>query len=105
MFIYSLVTDNSIGVEVNGLDQNLTGTNSTISTVFAALNIIENNTEGILAGNNSVVELLGNMIGFNGYGVEYRNSVAVVDGNIISQNNGSAGAIFPGLSPEKGGAS
>jgi len=89
-FIYSIMEQNGIGIEVNGLNQNVTGPNSVSSQVIAELDLITNNTVGVLAENQSRVELLGNTIGFNGVGVLYRNSVAFVVGNVIAQNNETA---------------
>jgi parallel beta-helix repeat protein len=89
-FLFSFASENGVGLEVNGFNQTLTGVNSSTSFVLAEFNLIENNSVGVLAGNNSIVQLLGNTIGFNGAGVIYKNSVAVITANVITQNNETA---------------
>ncbi len=86
-FLFSVLEENSIGLEVNGLNQNITRANSTNSLALAELDLVENNTVGVLAENDSQVELVGNSIGFNGYGAIYKNSAALVIADVISQNN------------------
>ncbi len=88
--VLSVMAQNGVGLEIDGLNQKLTGVLSNSSLVAAELNLIENNTVGVRAENNSQVELVGNTIGFNGYGVIYQNSVALVTANVISQNNKTA---------------
>lgn len=102
-FLYAYLVDNNLGLEINGLDQNITSANnSTGSFVLAYYNLIENNSVAVLAANNSQVQLYGNTIGFNERGVVLENSVPVVVDNIISQNNESAVDISGGF-PGQGG--
>jgi len=93
---YTTVFDNGVGVQINGLNQNVTGSATNSSAVVVELSLIENNTVGVLAENDSEVRLSADTIGHNGDGAVFKNSLALVADDVISQNNNTALSISGG---------
>ena len=80
---------NNIGVEVNGMGQNIGANSSKISSALIDHTAQIGNNIGTLAVNDSIVELENSAIGLNNYGAVIRNSLPLVVGNIITQSSGT----------------
>ena len=61
----SLVTNNGVGIQVNGLHQVDTSFPSNSSIVAVQVDLIENNTIGLLAENDSQVGMKSDTVGYN----------------------------------------
>ena len=77
---------NNIGIEVDGLDQNIVHNSNNLSSVAIYQTAQLENNIGTLGANDSVVSLQLNVIGFNNYGVVIQESLPLVLDNIISEN-------------------
>jgi parallel beta-helix repeat protein len=77
---------NNIGIDVNGLHQNVSDNSSSLSSVSIDQTIQLENNIGTFAANDSVLGLEASVIGYNTWGVVVQNSLPLVVNNVISQN-------------------
>ena len=94
--LFTSAFNNGVGIQINGLNQNVTGSATNSSIVFVDFDLIENNSVGVLAENDSQVQLGADTIGHNGYGAVFKNSLVLVASDVISQNNNTALSISGG---------
>ena len=80
---------NNIGIEINGMGQNIEANSTKLSSVLIDHTAQIKNNIGTLAMNNSIVELENSAIGLNNYGAVIQNSLPLVVGNIITQSSGT----------------
>ena len=85
----NLVTNNNVGIEINGLHQVDTALANS-SEVLVQFGLIENNTIGLLAENDSEVGIKSDTIGYNDYGIVLHHSLPLVAASVISLNNDTA---------------
>ena len=91
------IFNDGTGILVNGLGQTVADPLSA-SIALARGNVILNNSVGISAINQSVVEAAQNTIGLNGMGISYKDSLPLVISNLIAENVNSGLVVNGGFS-------